>query len=56
MFLKQVVLQDGIPFDVKYPKFKPEVIKPMEEAKKISRDPGVKAYANIDDLFKELDA
>lgn len=55
MFLKQVVLQEGIPFDVKYPKFKPEVIEAMEEAKRISRDPNVKGYANVDELFMELD-
>ena len=33
MFLKQVILQNGIPFEVKYPEFKPEVIAAMEEAK-----------------------
>lgn len=55
MFLKQVILQDGIPFDVKYPKFKPEVIEAMEEAKRISRDPKVKGYTDIDELFMELD-
>lgn len=55
IFLKQVVLQNGIPFDVKYPKFKPEAIEAMEEARKISRDPGVKGYTDIDELFKELD-
>ena len=56
MFLKQVVLHDGIPFDVKYPRFKPEVIEAMEEAKRISRDPNVKGYTDIEELFEELDA
>lgn len=42
MFLKQVILRGGIPFEVKYPEFKPEVIEAMEEAKRISRDPNVK--------------
>ena len=56
MCLKQVVLHDGIPFDVKYPKFKPEVLEAMEEAKRISRDPNVKGYTDIDELFRELDA
>ncbi len=31
MFLKQVILQGGIPFDMKYPRFKPEVIEAMED-------------------------
>ncbi len=56
MFLKQVVLRNGIPFDVKYPEFKPEVVEAMEEARKISRNPDVKGYSDIDELFKELEA
>ena len=48
IFLRQVILQNGIPFEVKYPEdrveFKPEVIEAMEEAKRISRDPNVKGY------------
>ncbi len=54
MFLKQVVLQNGIPFDVKYPKFKPEVIEAMEEAKRISHDPNVKGYTDVKQMFKEI--
>lgn len=56
MFLKQVVLCNGIPFDVKYPEFKPEVVEAMEEARKISRNPDVKGYSDVDELFKELEA
>lgn len=56
MFLRQVVLQNGIPFEVKYPEFKPEVIEAMEEAKQISRDPNVKGYTDINELFEELDS
>lgn len=56
MFLKQVVLRGGIPFDVRYPEFKPEVIEAMEEARKISRDPNVKGYTDIEELFEDLDS
>ncbi len=56
MFLKQVVLRNGIPFDVKYPEFKPEVVEAMEEARRISRNPDVKGYSDVDELFKELEA
>lgn len=55
MFLKQVILQRGLPFEVKYPEYKPEVLEAMEEAKRISRDPNVKGFTNIDDLFEDLD-
>lgn len=56
MFLKQVVLQRGLPFEVKYPEYKPEVLEAMEEAKRISRDPNVKGFTDIDDLFEDLDS
>ena len=44
IFLKQVVLQGGLPFQVKYPQYKPEVIEAMEEAEKLSRNPNTKKY------------
>lgn len=50
MFLKQVVLRGGIPFDVKYPEYKPEVIEAMEEAKRISRDPNAKHYSSLKEV------
>lgn len=56
MFLKQIILRNGIPFEVNYPQYKPEVIEAMEEAKRVSRDPNVKGYTDMDELFKELDA
>lgn len=56
MFLKQVVLRGGIPFEVRYPEFKPEVVEAMEEAKRISRDPNVQGYTDIDELFEELNS
>lgn len=55
MFLKQVVLQDGIPFDVKYPRLKPEVIEAMEEAKRMSRDPNTKRYRSFSEALEDLD-
>ena len=60
MFLRQVILRKGIPFDVAYPEdvweFKPEVLEAMEEAKRISREPNVKGYTNVDELFEELNS
>lgn len=56
MFLKQVILQRGLPFEVKYPEYKPEVLEAMEEAKRISRDPNVKGFTDIDDLFQDLNS
>ena len=45
MFLKQVILHDGIPFEVKYPKFKPEVID----------DPNTKKYGSFSEALEDLD-
>ncbi|MCM1201888.1 MAG: type II toxin-antitoxin system RelB/DinJ family antitoxin [Bacteroides fragilis] len=56
MFLRQVILQNGIPFEVKYPEFKPEVLEAMEEAKRVSRDPSIKGYTDIEELFEELNS
>ncbi|MCI8584305.1 MAG: type II toxin-antitoxin system RelB/DinJ family antitoxin [Lachnospiraceae bacterium] len=55
IFLKQVILRKGIPFEVKYPEdmreFKPEVIEAMEESKRISHDPNVKSYTNVREIL-----
>ncbi len=58
IFLKQVILKKGIPFEIKYPEesreFKPEVLEAMEEARKISRDPTVKSYTDVKEMFREI--
>ncbi len=54
MFLRQVVLQRGLPFEVKYPEYKDEVLEAMAEAQKISRDPSVKAYSDVNQMFREI--
>lgn len=54
MFLKQIILQDGLPFEVKYPQYKPEVIEAMEEAKRISRDPNTKKYSSFTEALEDL--
>lgn len=60
MFLRQVILRKGIPFEVAYPEdiweFKPEVLEAMEETKRISREPNVKSYTDVDELFEELNS
>lgn len=54
MFLKQVDLRHGIPFEVKLPEYKQEVLDAFEEAERISGDPNVKAYDDVDEMFKEI--
>lgn len=37
-----------------YPEFKPEVIEAMEEAKRISRDPGTKRYGSFSEALEDM--
>lgn len=59
IFLKQVILRKGIPFEVTYPEemfeFRPEVIAAMKEAKQISRDPNTKRYKSFSEALEDLD-
>ena len=55
MFLKQVVLRGGIPFEVRYPEYKSEVAEAMEEAKRISRDPNTKRYSSFKEALEDID-
>lgn len=54
IFLKQVVLQGGLPFEVKYPQYKAEVIEAMEEAKTISRNPETKTYESFSEALEDI--
>ena len=54
IFLKQCVLKGGLPFMVELPKYKPEVLEAMEEARRISRDPNVKRYHNFSEALEDL--
>lgn len=56
IFLKQVVLQGGLPFEVKYPQYKPEVVEAMEEAKLISRDTSAKSYDSFAEELEDIDS
>lgn len=55
MFLKQVVLYRGIPFEIRYPELKPEVVEAMKEAKRMSRGPNTKRYASFSEALEDLD-
>ena len=53
MFLRQTVRNQGIPFEIsRVPNA--ETIAAMQEAERIARDPGVKGYTDLDELFREL--
>lgn len=54
IFLKQAIKRNGLPFDVAQPVPNAETIAAMQEADRISRDPNVKGYTDVDEMIKEL--
>jgi DNA-damage-inducible protein J len=55
IYLRQIILQRRIPFEIKYPEYKDEVIAAMKEAKQISHNPNVKKYTSVDEMFEDLE-
>lgn len=55
IFLRQCVLRGGLPFNIELPQYKPEVVEAMEEARRISKDPGEKRYNSFSEAIEDLD-
>ena len=53
VFLNQVILNDGIPFEIKKPKYNKETISVMDDVKKGKNLS--KTFDSVDEMFKELD-
>ena len=53
VFLNQVILHDGIPFEIRKPRFNKETIEAIEDAKKGKNLS--KTFNNADEMFEELD-
>ena len=55
LFLHQCVLHGGLPFAVEVPQYSEKTLNAMAEAKRISRDPDVKGYTDMDELKAALE-
>lgn len=55
MFLRQCIMRGGLPFSVEIPRYKPEVLEAMEEARRISRDPNTKRYSSFAEALEDID-
>ena len=55
LFLHQCVLRGGLPFAVEIPQYSDKTLNAMAEARKISRDPDIKGYDNMEELKAALD-
>lgn len=53
VFLNQVILHDGIPFEIRKPKYNKETIQAMEDTK--NNNNLSKTFDNVDEMFEELD-
>lgn len=53
VFLNQVILNEGIPFEIKKPKYNKETIQAIEDTKN-ERNLS-KTFDSVDEIFEELD-
>ncbi len=56
IFVRQSLREGRIPFDVSLNQPNKETIAAMLEAKRIAKDPSVKGYNDLDELFADLKA
>ena len=54
IFVRQSLREGGIPFEVKLERPNKETVAAMLEAERIAKDPSVKGYDNLDELFADL--
>lgn len=56
IFVRQSLREGGIPFKITEGRPNQETVAAMLEAERIAKDPTVKGYNNVDDLFADLNA
>ncbi len=57
IFLKQVVLTESIPFDIKKPKYNKETIEAIKETLEMIKNPeNYKSFNTVDELMEELNS
>lgn len=54
IFLRQSLHTGGLPFEVKLPKPNEETIAALLEAERITYDPNVKRYTDVEEALREL--
>lgn len=56
IFVRQALREGRIPFDISLNQPNRETLAALLEAERISKDPSVKGYTDLDELFSELKA
>ena len=54
IFVRQALREGGIPFAVRLEQPNKETVAAILEAERIAKDPSVKGYDDLDDLFADL--
>ncbi|MCQ2060785.1 MAG: type II toxin-antitoxin system RelB/DinJ family antitoxin [Fibrobacter sp.] len=54
MFLRQCLIHEGIPMEIKRPRPNAETMQALAEAKRLEHDPHKKVYSNFDELLSEV--
>lgn len=54
IFVRQSLREGGLPFQVKMDRPSRETLEAMLEARRIARDPAVKGYTDLNELFRDL--
>ena len=54
IFVRQAIREGGIPFDISLRQPNRETVTAMLEAERIAKDPSVKGYDDLDELFADL--
>ena len=54
IFVRQSLREGGIPFKIRTDRPNKETIAAMLEAENIAKDPNVKAYTDLDEMFADL--
>lgn len=54
IFLKAVIRENGLPFDMRVETPNAETVAAIEEGRKMARDPNVKKYSSVDEMRKAL--
>ena len=54
IFVRQALREGRIPFEISINQPNRETIAAMLEAERIAKDPSVKGYTNMDELFADL--
>lgn len=56
MYLRQIILNKGIPFEIKIPEFSDDFKEAIKEAEEIEKHPeNYKTYHSVDELMEDLD-